>query len=99
MVSIPQSIKRIIEASKSLIAPEKVILFGSIARGDARKSSDYDILFYFDESKRKDWAKLQDKIEAENLCLLPVDLVASFDCCEKLKQIAEKEGITLYERQ
>ena len=37
-------IKKIINAVLQVIVPDKIILFGSQARGNARSDSDYDIL-------------------------------------------------------
>lgn len=37
-----EEIKAIVERIRESLSPKKIYLFGSFARGDARKSSDYD---------------------------------------------------------
>lgn len=37
-------LEKIINAILQVITPDKIVLFGSRARGDARENSDYDIL-------------------------------------------------------
>lgn len=44
---LPPSIRRLIDYGIKTVAPDRVILFGSRARGDARSDSDYDLAFVF----------------------------------------------------
>ncbi len=44
---LPKIVRRIVETAQ----PEKVVLFGSRARGDARDNSDYDFLVIQDSSE------------------------------------------------
>lgn len=39
-----KTLEKIINAILQVVIPDKIILFGSRARGDAREDSDYDIL-------------------------------------------------------
>ncbi len=41
-------LNRIVEGILAVVRPEKIVLFGSRARGNARPDSDYDILVVYD---------------------------------------------------
>ena len=72
-------IKKVVleEAGKLGIRIEKIILFGSRARGDYREDSDYDILIVIEdverEKKKELWRILHKKLV--NILGAPVDLV------------------------
>jgi predicted nucleotidyltransferase len=52
-----QQIFQEIQALKRQILPnEKVILFGSQARGDARPDSDWDLLVVLDKKGKRNWS-------------------------------------------
>ena len=77
---------------------EKLFLFGSRARGDARPDSDYDFLI----SKGKVqtlflhaalWQALEDALNA------PVDLITDTSSDKSVIEQARKEAILLYEQQ
>ena len=44
---LPPSIRQLIDYGIKTVDPDRVILFGSRARGDARENSDYDLAFDF----------------------------------------------------
>ncbi len=96
---------KILNAIFKVIIPDKVILFGSRARGDARLDSDYDILII------KTGIENQSEVEGDiylNLFyedfIAPVDiLVATPEIIEKYKDSigcvinpALKEGVVIY---
>lgn len=76
---ILELIKKVVleEAGKLGIRIEKIILFGSRARGDYREDSDYDILIVIEdverEKKKELWRILHKKLV--NILGAPVDLV------------------------
>ncbi|ADT84023.1 nucleotidyltransferase domain-containing protein [Thermococcus barophilus] len=99
-----EEVKRIIleESSKLGITVENVILFGSRARGNYRKDSDWDILIIVKEplsrtEYRELWRRIYEKVE------LPADiLIVSKKDFEKLKGLkgyvyyyASKEGVKI----
>lgn len=76
----------IIEKIKKNVNPNKIILFGSRARGDAHKNSDIDIAVDSDKS-------------IENISIeAPVDLVNLKKVGDSLKEKIKREGVIIYER-
>ncbi len=95
-------LSKIIEAVLKVLNPDKIILFGSQARGDANSASDYDILVI------KEGIENGSKIEGEIYKNLDVEasvdiLVATPEIIEKYKNCigcilkpALKEGKVIY---
>ena len=69
---INKAIARLVEAAK----PQKIYLFGSYARGDARKHSDLDFLVVEQvlKSRRKEMVRLHDAIRSMRI---PVDILVT----------------------
>ncbi|NPV44974.1 MAG: nucleotidyltransferase domain-containing protein [Firmicutes bacterium] len=77
---------------------EKVVLFGSRARGDFKKTSDIDIVIFSKEISDRDFNLLVDEINE-------IDTVLIFDILhyekikkESLKNSIERDGVILYDR-
>lgn len=98
-----EEVKRITAGLVADFAPEKVILFGSQAKGTARESSDIDLCVVVDTDKRRETlARMYLSIDSE----IPVDLIlytpaqwrdnlaieGSFAC------LIKEKGVVLYER-
>jgi predicted nucleotidyltransferase len=96
--ALPASIRRVVEYGVRAVDPERVILYGSRARGDAREHSDYDLAFVFPQSDRGKWVRFLSDLDDAPIALLPVDLLDLNEASESLRQRICKEGITLYER-
>ena len=76
---------------------EKVILFGSRARGDEQERSDIDLAVVGPEITRKEWVRMWiDVDDAETL--LSIDLVRFETASDQMKDSIDKEGVVLYER-
>lgn len=60
--------QEIVESIRSVVEPEKIILFGSYARGEQTESSDIDLLiiekesFSKERSRRKETQKIREKL-------------------------------------
>ncbi|MBF8278150.1 MAG: polymerase, beta domain protein region [Candidatus Brocadiaceae bacterium] len=69
---INKAIARLVEAAK----PQKIYLFGSYARGDARNHSDLDFLVVEQvlKSRRKEMVRLHDAIRSMRI---PVDILVT----------------------
>ena len=76
---------------------DKIVLFGSRARGDNKKTSDIDLAIYCDEDSN-DESRIYFELEDINT-LLKIDIVfikSSTD--RKFIENIEREGVTIYER-
>jgi predicted nucleotidyltransferase len=97
--------KQIVAFITSKIVPERIVLFGSYARGDNREDSDIDILIIIRnlENERKITGALYKALLKENISI-PIDFLAiDYDKYNKLKnetgyiyKTIEREGQVLY---
>lgn len=78
---------------------EKVILFGSRARGDEQERSDIDIAVVGREITRKEWLEMREYAEEDAETLLFIDLVCFETASDQMKNSIVREGVILYERQ
>jgi uncharacterized protein len=99
-----KEVKDIVDKIVAKFSPERIILFGSRARGDNRKESDVDLLVLF--KKIKDRRELEkDMQRAIYPRFLPLDLLVSTS--ERYEEIKSnkslvyynisKEGVVIYE--
>ena len=94
-VDIKNVYEQIVEFAKEFHV-EKVILFGSRARGTNNEKSDIDIAVY----GCNDFEKLKDKIDEELWSLLNVDIINmnSKYVSDELRKEIKKDGVVLYEK-
>lgn len=91
-------INYIITIAGDIATVEKVMLFGSRARGDGNDKSDYDIAV-FGTFTQKDKTVIEYGIKYEAPTLKKIDLVFFNDCKnEELKKNILKDGIILYDK-
>ena len=79
--------KKIVSLITSLVTPEKIILFGSYARGESRQSSDVDIMILIKnlQNERDVTGKLYKALLKSDISI-PVDfLAADYDKYDSLK--------------
>ena len=95
MQSIEKVYSQIVEFSKKFGA-EKVVLFGSRARGDNQEKSDIDVAIY--QCDR--FEELKDTLDEELWSLLQVDLINMDDSyiSEELMKEIKKDDVILYEK-
>ena len=90
-----KTLAKIVAALKEF-RPQRVLLFGSRARGDHRKNSDIDIAIisaYEHRQKRK----IRERVD-EVSGLYSVDLLFWDELAKDFRKRIEKEGIVLYEK-
>jgi predicted nucleotidyltransferase len=98
---ISEIVGRIVETAQ----PEKIILFGSRARGDARPGSDFDVLVIQESSEpsyRRDaplYVALADlPVEVDVLVYTPEEVAEWSQVPQAFVTTAAREGKTVYER-
>ena len=96
LLLLPQSVQNLVRFGIARLAPDKIILFGSRARGDHGESSDYDIVILgaFDPAQ---WAAFAVESDERPLTLLKVDLLNYRDCNEEYRKQIARDGKVLYE--
>lgn len=92
-------VERVVETLKSASdRVERIVLFGSRARGDNRARSDIDIAVACPRASQREWLDLCDAVDEADT-LLPVDLVRLETAGEPIKSRILSEGRVLYERE
>src|SRR4030043_651873 len=76
----------------------KAFVFGSFARGDADKNSDYDILVELDYSKKIGMEFIQMQIDLADLLKKNVDLVSDKALSRYVRPFVDRDKILIYER-
>lgn len=89
---LDENLKMLIETAK-LAGIEKLVLFGSRAKGNSHKNSDYDILAY--GGNFTDFAL---EVEYNMLSLSSFDIHNAADVSEAFLEEINKTGVTIYEK-
>jgi predicted nucleotidyltransferase len=95
---LPPSIRRLIDYGIQSVDPDRIILFGSRARGDAREGSDFDLAFDFPSTQKHQWLKFLAEANDLPLTLRPTDLVDIHEASPDLRECIITEGVLIYER-
>lgn len=90
-------IQIIAEKMSHYASVEKVILFGSRARGDFEERSDVDVAILCPGATDEEWLQMELQME-EIPTLLKIDLVRLDTAAKSLQDVVNKEGIIVYER-
>jgi len=98
---IPEIVRRIVQTAQ----PDKVILFGSRARGDARPDSDFDVLVIKESAEPRYRRSVPLYValasvpaEVEVLVYTPAEVEEWSQVPQAFVTTALREGTTLYER-
>ena len=97
LVEIKHAVSR---AASEFASIDRVVLFGSYARGEATSESDIDLRVMYDEGSRvtmMNLAAFSNNISITLGC--DVDVVSKRSLDEDLETAIQKEGIIIYERQ
>jgi len=96
-MELPRSVKKVIDRGILAGKPERVLLFGSRARGDARPLSDFDLAFV-GISDTKAWQEFRLDQIYEPVCLFPLDLVRLETAPPELRKEIERDAVEVYRR-
>jgi predicted nucleotidyltransferase len=99
-----EALKKALDAIIKVADPDKVILFGSQARGEGSPDSDYDLLVLKKGVKHK--RKLAQKIHMKSDFDVPIDLIVNdterFEQIKKdqymIYKAIDEEGKVIYEK-
>src|SRR3989449_6598810 len=104
-LSVPAQIKRMVQRIVNQFDPEKIILFGSHARGDAGPDSDVDLLVVMPVEGSKRDRTIEVRKALAGMGLAKDVIVATPEEVEKYRDLvgtiiypAMREGKLLYER-
>ena len=96
-VVLPNSIRELITYAARELCPDRIVLFGSRARGDALEASDFDLAFVLNDETKKKWPRFLADVGELPLTLRRVDYVAWHEANDDLRKQILAEGITVYE--
>lgn len=91
------AIGSIVEQIRSLPTVDKVVLFGSRARGHHDERADIDLAVHCPRAGLEEWTTVWNIVD-EAPTLLSIDLVRLDEVGEELRREIEQEGVVLYER-
>jgi predicted nucleotidyltransferase len=78
---------------------QRVLVFGSRARGDARERADFDLAVVAPGMNRSTWSRFALEVEDDIPTLCGIDLLLLNDRISRpLRTRIEEEGIVIYER-
>lgn len=100
MILKQEDIKQVVQEYFKDKPVNKVYLFGSYARGEAKEDSDVDLIIEIDDTKKRMslFGFLGLQIGIENSLNKKVDLVEAHLFFPRIKIQAEKEKLILYKR-
>ena len=90
-------LKQVIDTASRCIDPERIILYGSRARGSGRATSDYDVAFV-GLLRPQNWSRFVLDLDENAETLLPFDLMRYEDASRALRSHIDQDGVILYER-
>ncbi len=99
MINVDERISQVVNFLKESLAPQKVILFGSRATGNATKGSDIDIAVAgAPKPSIREERRLKERLD-EIAGLLSVDLIFLDDLGdEDMKSVILETGVVKYEK-
>ena len=97
VVELPRSVWKVINRGIREARPQRVLLFGSRARGDHRPLSDFDLAFEGVEDERA-WREFRLDQIYEPICLFPLDLVRIETAPEELRDEILRDAVEVWHR-
>ena len=94
---LPESIQQTIKHIVNVAQPQKIVLFGSRARGNHRSNSDVDLAVFGKTCSDSQWNTLLVDIAEEPFSLYVIDLVDHNILSEDYEKQISCEGKAIYE--
>lgn len=96
---LPDTVQKAVDLAVKMLAPHRIILFGSRARGDARPDSDFDFCLELDSKSKPDqWTRFCLDVKERPLTLFSMDWLLWDEMSERYREAVKKEGRVLYEK-
>lgn len=96
---LPSTVQRAVEFAAKTLRPQKIYLFGSRARGDARPNSDFDFCIVLDGvCPLENWTKFLLDVRELPLTLHSMDWLRWDELDVTLQKIVIQEGALIYEK-
>lgn len=94
-MELPRSVWKVIDRGIAAGRPQRVLLFGSRARGEGRPTSDFDLAFE-DVEDPKAWQEFRLDQIYEPVCLFPLDLVRLETAPPELRAEIERDAVEIW---
>ena len=98
LAALPSALGSKLAGAVTALKPQRIWIFGSRARGDARETSDFDIAFQLSPGTERQWTHFVLAMEESPPSLHKYDLVDFSSASAELKAKIKEEGILLYEK-
>lgn len=92
---MPDFLRAIISKARNKLDLERIVIFGSRARGDHTAQSDYDLCFYL--RSQRGWADFVIDVQDNAATLCGLDLVNFNEVDPELATEIARNGVCLYE--
>jgi len=90
-------VEYVVSLAQKTLHPSKIVLFGSRARGDFKKRSDYDFAVSGEDIPREAWVRFKLEAEEKAPTLKELDFVRLEEVEDNFRDQILKEGIVVYE--
>ena len=96
--ALPHFVQNVVDEAVTRLDPQRIVLFGSRARGDHEPVSDYDLAIEAPGTTEAAWARFVLDAQEGFGALLYLDLVRLDQADQRLRQRIDDEGLLLYVR-
>jgi predicted nucleotidyltransferase len=97
-VDLPESVKNFTRSIIESGLAQKIVLFGSRARGDHRENSDTDLAIDWAPHKSVQVQKLLQKLNDEPITLHKIDILNLNEASSQYLTEISKEGVVLWQK-
>ncbi len=98
MSNLPESVQNFVKTIAQSSLAEKIILFGSRARGDHNQNSDYDLAVFWQPHHEGKVLKFKADLSELPLTLHKVDILDLSSASDSYRREIKNEGILLWQK-